>query len=702
MSVPASLAANPRLDRWVGFETPGRARVAIGKVEYGQGALTGLAQIAAEELDVTMDQVDLVNPETDASPDEGLTVGSMSTETSGASIRAACAEARALFVAAAAHRLGCAPGALDIDGGAFLLEGEPSGLDYWTLASEVDLAVAPTGEAKAKPPEQHRIVGRDFGRLDLPAKVFGQAYLHDLAPEGVLHARVLRQPGFKATLVGLNETAIRHAVAPAEVEILREASFVAFISKSEAAAVAAVNAAEQGAQWNEARDLAPALSETASLKELPCQSFPSPEAPPEPSNRRRHSAGYSRPYIAHGSMGPSCGLALYEAGELTVWTHAQGVYPMRALLARVCSLEPSKIKVIHAQGAGAYGHNGSDDAAVDAAVIAVRRPGRPIRVLWRREDEFGHEPVGTAMHVELTAELDAGGRIADYATEIWSGSHTGGRGRCLAETALGLPPAPPPAAPPNLPPGVRFSGGILNAIPSYDIPVKRVTEHVVQAPVRTSSLRGLGGPVNTYANECFVDELAELAGEDPVAFRLAQISDPRAIAVVERTAAMCGWAQRGEAGTGRGLGFAYCRYRDRGAYVAAAAALTVDTEVRLERMWCVTDCGQVINPDACKNQLEGGMIMAASWALKEQVKLAGRGIASTTWDDYPILRFDEVPPVDVELMMNQQHQRSSGTGEVSLGPALAAIGNAVAHALGARLRDLPFTRDRIARALLAG
>ena len=304
------------------------------------------------------------------------------------------------------------------------------------------------------------------------------------------------------------------------------------------------------------------------------------------------------------------------------------------------------------------------------------------------------------MHVELTAELDAGGRIADYETVIWSGSHTGGRGRCLAETALGLP-APPPMVPPTGPGGMRFSGGILNAFPSLEIPSRRVTEHVVRAPVRTSSLRGLGGPVNTYANECFVDELAELAGEDPVAFRLAQISDPRAIAVVERTAAMCGWAQRGEAGTGRGLGFAYCRYRDRGAYVAAAAALTVEAEVRLERMWCVTDCGQVINPDACKNQLEGGMIMAASWALKEQVKLAGRGIASTTWDDYPILRFDEVPPVVVELVMDQQHQRSVGTGEVSLGPALAAIGNAVAHALGARIRNLPFTRERIARALLA-
>jgi nicotinate dehydrogenase subunit B len=704
MSVPASLAANPRLDRWVGFETPGRVRVAVGKVEYGQGALTGLAQIAAEELDVRMDQLDVVNPQTDLSPDEGLTVGSMSTESSGASLRFACAEARALFTAAAASRLGCAPESLDVVDGAFLSDGEPSGLDYWALAGDVDLAVAPTGEAPPKSPDRHRIVGHSHARLDLPAKVFGAGYLHDLAPAGVLHARVLRQPGFKAKLTGLDEAAIRHAAnavaGGAPIEILREKQFVAFLGESEAAVVAAVNAAEQTAKWDGARDLSPALSETASLKALPCESFPSPVPPAEPSNRRRHTAGYSRPYIAHGSMGPSCGLAVFDGDELTVWTHAQGVYPMRALLARVCGLAPAKIKVVHTQGAGTYGHNGSDDAAIDAAVIAVRKAGKPIRVLWRREDEFGHEPLGTAMHIELTAELDAGGRIADYGTEIWSGSHTGGRGRCLAETALELPPGPPMAAP-ALPGGMRFSGGILNAIPSYEIAVKRVTEHVVQAPVRTSSLRGLGGPVNTYANECFVDELAELAGEDPVAFRLAHVTDPRARVVIEKTAAMAGWAERGEAGTGRGLGFAYCRYRDRGAYVAAAVAVTVDTEVRLERMWCVTDCGQVINPDACRNQLEGGMIMAASWALKEQVRLAGTGIVSTTWDDYPILRFDEIPPVDVELIMAQD-QRSSGTGEVSLGPALAAIGNAVAHALGARLRDLPFTRDRIARVLLAG
>ena len=701
MSIPGSLAANPRLDRWVGFETPGIVRIAFGKTEYGQGIMTSLAQTAAEELDVGMDRLDVMNLETDLSPDEGLTVGSMSTETSGAALRQACAEARALFTAAAAARLGCEAAELDIDDGAFLRAGKPAGLDYWALAADVDLTQAPTGEATPKPPERHKLVGKDHRRLDLPAKVFGAAFLHDLAQPGMLHARVLRQPGFKATLKRLDEAAIRHA-AGAPIEILREGQFVAFLSESEPAVNAAVATADEGAEWDAARDLAPALSETASLKELPAQSFPAPEPAPEPSNRRRLTASYSRPYIAHGSMGPSCSLAVMQDGQLTVWTHSQGVYPLRALLARVCGLEPAAIKVIHAQGAGTYGHNGSDDAAVDAAVIAVRRPGKPIRVQWRREDEFGHEPLGTAMHIELAAELDAGGRLAHYQTEIWSGSHTGGRGRCLAETALGLPPAPPQALPPNLPPSVRFSGGILNAIPSYEIPARRVTEHVVAAPVRTSSLRGLGGPVNTYANECFIDELAELAGEDPVAFRLAHVTDPRARLVIERTAELAGWAGRGPAGTGAGLGFAYCRYRDRGAYVAAAAALSVDTEVRLERLWCVTDCGQVINPDGAKNQLEGGMLMAASWALKEQVRLAGRGVVSTTWDDYPILRFDEIPLVDVELVMTQQHERSAGTGEVSLGPALAAIGNAVAHALGQRIRDLPFTRERIAATLLAG
>jgi CO/xanthine dehydrogenase Mo-binding subunit len=695
--IPANLAANPRLDRWLGFERPGRVRLAFGKVEYGQGNRTALAQIAAEELDVAMARLEVTNPETGVSPDEGLTVGSMSIETSGAAVRAACAEARALFVAAAAARLDCAPGEIAIADGAFLARGRRSGLDYWSLAGEVDLAVVPSGTARWKEPAAHTLVGREAARLDLPAKLFGGAFIHDLALPGIIHARVLRQPGPEARLAALDEALIARAAA-ARIDILREGDFAAFLSPDERTAEAALAAAERTAVWEGARDLAPEMSEPVSLKDLPSEAWPVGDPPPEASNRRRHSAAYGRPYIAHASIGPSCGVARFEDGALTVWAHAQGVYPLRGLIARVTGLAPEAVTVIHAQGAGNYGHNGSDDAAVDAAVIAVRRPGAPIRVRWRREDEFGHAPVGTAMHIELTAELDAAGRLADYGAQIWSGSHTGGRGSALAQTALGHPPTPPFT--PTGPGGMRFSGAILNAIPYYDIPARRFTEHAVApSPVRTSSLRGLGGPVNTYAGECFIDELAAIAGADPLEFRLGMSSDPRARHVLRRVAEMAGWSARGPAGSGAGLGLAFSRYRDHGAYVAVASALTVDTEVRLTALWCAADCGQAINPDGARAQLEGGMIMGASWALKEQVRLEGRGVASLTFADYPILRFDEVPPVEIDLVM-AQHERAVGAGEVSVGPAMAAIGNALAHALGARVRELPFTRERVGRALV--
>jgi CO/xanthine dehydrogenase Mo-binding subunit len=245
---------------------------------------------------------------------------------------------------------------------------------------------------------------------------------------------------------------------------------------------------------------------------------------------------------------------------------------------------------------------------------------------------------------------------------------------------------------------MRFSGGLLNAIPSYDIEATRTIEHVVKPPVRTSSLRGLGGPANTYAGESFVDELAEIAGQDPLAYRLSMISDPRGRAVLETLGEMCGWRRRWEVGTGRGLGIAYDRHRDRGAYCAVAAEVEVETDVRLVKLWSACDAGLVINPDGAKNQIEGGMIMAASWTLKEQVKLGGPGIASTTWDDYPILRFDEVPPVEIALL-NTRDPRPYGLGEISCGPCMAAIANAAAHALGARLRTLPLTRERLATEL---
>ena len=698
--IPATLASNPRLDRWVGFEPGGVVRVAFGKVEYGQGAVTALAQLAAEELDVAMDRLRVVNAATGEVPDEGLTVGSMSIENSGASLRQACAEVRALMLVEAARRLGCDAADLAIDNGEVRLNGQATGEDYWTLASDVDLARDADGLAEPKASENGRVVGRSQPRLDLPAKVFGGGFIQDLRLPGMIHARVLRQPGPKARLTALDEEAVRRA-AGGEVEILREAAFVAFLSPSETVARRALEAADARALWEDARSLDSALSEPASLKDLPSTFFESAE-PPGPSNRRRHAAAYSRPYISHGSMGPSCGVAQYKDGVLTLHTHAQGVYPMRLMAARATGLPVEAVRVIHAQGAGNYGHNGSDDAAIDAAVIAVRRPGAPVRVQWRREDEFGHAPVGTAMHIEMSGELDASGKVAQIANEVWSGPHVG-RGRALAEFAL--PPRDEPPAPPPNPAAAammaRFSGARLNAIPSYDIPESRVVEHTITpTPVRTSSLRGLGGPVNTYAGECFIDELAAIAGQDPLAFRLGMVSDPRAVAVLERIGGISDWtSRRGALPPGHGLGIGYSRHRDRGAMVAVVCEVAVETEVKLVEIWCVVDGGLIINPDGAANQIEGGIIMAASWALKEQVKLGGAGIVSTTWGDYPILRFNEIPPVHVDFI-DRPDEPAMGLGEVSSGPALGAIGNAVAHALGAPVRDLPYTRDRIARALL--
>jgi len=696
--IPGMLAANPRLDRWVSFEPDGRVRVAFGRMEYGQGIATALAQMAADELDVAFARLRVVPAATGEIPDEGLTVGSMSIEFSGPALRTVCAEIRGLFTAAAAARLACAPEEIEVRDGAMLRHGQTTGLDYWSLAGDVDLVRDATGEAALKTPERMLVIGQSNARLDLPAKLFGAAFLHDLSLPDLRHARVLRQPSPHASLLSLDEAAVRRAVP--DVDILIDHAFVAVICETEADAARAHDAAEVAARWDGVRAMDPALSEPAALKTLPHQDFAAGAAPAGPSNRRRVTATYGKPFLSHGSLGPSMGLAQYRDGKLTIWTHNQGVYPMRALAARITGLSPEAIEVIHGQGPGCYGHNGADDPPIDAALIAIRRPGRPIRVQWRREDEFGFAPVGTAMVMELAAELDASGRLVDYTAEIWNTPHTGARGTAVAESALAgyVPPPPPPQR--LMPDGSRFSGGLLNATPSYDIEATRTLEHVVETPIRSSSLRSLGGAPNTFAAESFIDELAEAASQEPLAYRLGMLSDPRGRTVLMRLAEMCDWTRRWEAGTGRGLGLAYDRHRGRGAMVACAAELEVETEVRLVRLWCACDGGLIVNPDGARNQLEGGMIMAASWTLKEQVKLGGPGIVSTTWDDYPILRFDEVPPVEIELI-NTRDPRPFGLGEVSQGPVMAAIGNAVAHALGTRIRELPFTREKIAAALLA-
>ena len=698
--LPGPLNDNPNLDRWVAFPSPGKVTVLTGRVELGQGVLTAMAQIAADELDVAIERVTVRSGDTAKAPNEGYTAGSQSIQFGGVAMRQACADVRALFLDQAAKVVGCKVAELSIDDGRIYRNGISTGQDYWTLLSAVDLGVKATGDGVRKRVADFKSIGASGGRLDLPGKIFGEsAFIHDMQIDGMAHARVVRQPNRGATIGSIDENAIRRA-AKGPIEFVRSGNFLAILGADETAVEAASVAAVNHVTWQNVEVAAPIQQEANWLLQRPVveRIFGTPDAG-NPQGRERYEATYTRGYLAHASISPSCGLALFKDAKLTVWTHCQGVYPLRAALAKTLKLEPASIVVHHVQGSGCYGHNGADDAAADAAIIAMQKPGQPIRVRWRREEEFIYEPKTPAMMVKVRALLDDAGKPVDWTQEIWSPTHNqrpGAGGNLLGALAL---PDPPPEPPPSDVPEANGGGATRNAEPLYDIPAKRILHHLVtEAPVRTSALRGLGAMPNVFALECCIDELAERAGQDPVQYRLSITADKRARAVIEKVAAMAKWIAATPRGTGTGRGMAFARYKNRAAYSAVVVELSVEEEIRLHRVWCATDAGLVINPDGVINQLEGGIIQSASWVLKEQVRF-DNGIASFDWETYPVLKFSEVPEIEIELI-NTKDEVPLGVGEVTAGPTAAAIGNAVSHALGAHIRDLPLTRERIMASLL--
>jgi CO/xanthine dehydrogenase Mo-binding subunit len=406
--------------------------------------------------------------------------------------------------------------------------------------------------------------------------------------------------------------------------------------------------------------------------------------------------------VAHAALAPSCALALFEDGKCSVWTHSQGIYPLRADLAKVLQLDEMRITVTHVEGAGCYGHNAADDVALDAVLLARAVPGRPVRVQWSREDEFGWEPYGSGMVVRMKGAVDAEGCIVDWSHELWSHGHSTRPGpkdgaNLLAAWHLEHPvPAPRPGNPP-LPGG----GSHRNAIPLYDFPNQRVVNHLVrEAPLRTSSLRGLGAHANVLAIESFMDELAHRAGADPIEFRLRHLKDTRARAVIEAVAEKAGWRSRERGDGTRGRGVAFARYKNLACYVAVIVEVEAGDELQVKRAWAAIDAGQAINPDGIINQTEGGIIQTVSWTLKEQIRFDRERVQTQTWDDYPILTFPEAPAVEV-VLIDRPEEPPLGAGEGAQGPTAGAIGNAIYNALGVRLRDMPFTRDRLIAALAA-
>jgi len=697
--LPVSLAANPRLSSWVKLSPEGRVLVSPGKVEIGQGIVTALAQIAADELDVAIERVEMVRASTAASPNEGVTSGSLSVQQSGRAMRQACAEVRQIFLAAASDRLGVGIDQFEINDGTISGPGNIN-TSYWELAQEVSLERDATGSAAPKSSTTRTLAGSPVERLDIPDKVFGhQRFIHDHALPGMLHGRVLRSGMAGAKLVELSEYATR--ALPGVIDVVRDGNFVGLISETEASAEAGLKVLRRDAAWSPGEKLPDENGIAEWVKTQPTDTtvIDTRTATAAPETKRSIQRQYTRPYIAHASIAPSCAMAQWTGERVHVWTHSQGVYFLRADLALVLKLPIENITVEHMEGAGCYGHNAADDVALDAVLLARAAGGRPVRVQWSREDEMTHAPFGAAMTIEIEAALDAQGDVVQWRHSIWSNGHVARPGRApqpalLAATEL---KDPFPRYISTNPPQANGGGADRNSVPLYDFPSWQIECHrLLTMPIRTSALRTLGGQGNVFAIESFIDELTSERAEDPVAFRLRHLRDRRAQDVIRQVARQANWKPQKQPGRGHGIGFA--RYKHTGAYCAVIAEVEGAEDIRVNRLTIAVDVGEAINPDGVINQIEGGAIQATSWVLKERVRFDDRRITSNSWGAYPILRFSEVPEVQVELIQRPDHE-PVGAGEAAHGPVTAAIANAVFDALGVRVRDLPITRERLIAAM---
>lgn len=696
-----SLKETPYLDSWVRIDADGSITVFTGKAELGQGFKTAFQQIAAEELDVPFNSLKVVTADTGRTANEGYTAGSHSMQDSGTAILNAAAQARALLIAEAAKRLDVPAENLRTENGAVVA---PDGqrLGYGDLVAGSLLHVQAQPESTLKDPAKYTIVGQPVPRVDIPAKVTGgAAYVQDMRLPGMVHARVVRPPSYGAQLIEYDAASIE--AMPGVVKVIRSGNFLAVAAKKEFQAIKAMRALTVSAKWNETARLPKQEDIARVLLALPSQdSTIFQRNNPASVGQKTIEATYTRPYQSHGSIGPSCAVGHYVDDLMTVWTHTQGVFPDRAGIAEMLRVPPAKVRLIHTEGSGCYGHNGADDAAADAALIAREMPGVPVRVQWMRDQEHGWEPYGPAMVTKLKASLDDSGAIADWNFEVWSNTHSmrpGGAGSLLAAQHMAQPFAVPAPKPLPLPEG----GGDRNAIPIYTFPNAHVVHHFIPAmPVRISAMRALGAYHNVFSIESFMDELAIAANADPVEFRLKHLEDQRGRDVIKKAAEAFGWKKGQKALDGRGYGFAFARYKNLAAYCAIASEIEINRETgrpRLVRAVAAVDSGQVVNPDGIINQVEGAIMQSMSWTLYEAVTFNDTRITSIDWQTYPILRFDAVPQSIEVHIIDRPGLPYLGSGETGQGPAAASVANAVANAAGKRLRDLPLTRKKIKDAI---
>lgn len=656
------------IDDWIEIHPSGRITVKTGKVELGTGLMTALAQIAAEELDVPVERIDVVSGRTGVTPDEGYTSGSRSIKESGAAIRRAAAEARAVLLELAAAELG---DDLTVTDG--VVSGNGQSRTYAELLGGKRFNRTVTGRAPLKDHRTYRVVGTPVPRIDIPRKVRGvNGFVTDVRLDGMLHARVVRPRQLGARLLDVDTSEL-----PDGVTVVRRNDFLAVVAEREDIAHAARQKIR--ATWSEGRPPPPMSTVHQWMRQQPTDDQILVDA--EGTGDGDVVRDYHWPFQAHASIGPSCAVADVRPDRAVVYAAAQGVYPLRRGLAQLLGRPEDTIEVIHRDGSGCYGHNGADDVAADAALIS-QEVGRPVRVMWTRFDELVWARKGPATTARIRAGLGPDGRIRTWESDIWTSTH-GGRARTPDRFVAGFMREGI-----DEPDDTRYVGGERNGRVDYAIPAQKVTMHWLRRPaIPGSSLRALGATANTFANESMMDELAEIAGVDPVEFRRRHLTDPRALAVIDAVAEASGWGSALPPGRGRGI--AYARYENTGAYLAAVAEVSVvERSVRVERFWIAHDCGLIVNPDGLRNQIEGNVIQSLSRALIEEVRWDDGGLLCTSWESYPILRFSDIPPIEV-ILLDRPDQPSVGAGEPATITTAPAIANAIAAATGIRLRQVP-------------
>ena len=688
------------VDSFLAVNADGSVTVFCGKVDLGQGLRIAMRQMAAEELGIGVDRINLIEGDTDLTPDQGPTAGSSGVMRGGVQIRQAAATARQALLRRGADRLGRPPEDLAILGGEVRPKAGGSGIALAELMRVRSFELKLDPKAPLADPATYALVGQSLPRPDVPAKCAGvHVYVHDFTLPGMLHARVIRPPAIGARLLSVDESAISHLPA---ARVVRLRDFLAVVAEDEWIALKAADALR--ATWTDETTLPDQTRLAALMREGPFtrdETLVSRGSPPTsiPSGAKALAATYFWPMQTHGSMGPSCAVADVRPDHARIWTASQGTHRYRNTFAQFLRLPPDKVRLIYLDGAGCYGMNGHEDAAADAAILS-QMVGRPVRVQWMRHDEHGWDPKGPPQLLDLAGVVDGDGRVLDWRTEMW-----------LPEATKGLPNIPllaPAAAGLGQPQGLATGLISQNGDPPYAVNSLNVVVHWLKdAPLRPSNIRAPGKIANSFAVESFTDELAAAAGQDPIAFRLAKLSNPRGIEVVKRAAAMMDWQSRPSPGPtagarlARGRGFSYVHYKHNESLVAIGMEVAVERErgaIHVERVVCAHDCGLVINPDAVKAQVEGNIIQTLSRALYEEVRFDRSRVTSLDWASYPILTFSAAPAIEIELV-DRRHEPPLGAGEASAAPVAAALGNAVFDATGLRLRTVPFTPERVKAAL---